>query len=98
AEICAKIVEMPKQMTRIRYPPTPTRHQSMMLFKVAVRLMNRSRISYTAQNGTKPPATLKMAHKTERVIFPLQGPAKEKSVLTQCSFCCFISIHLSRSI
>ena len=40
--------------------------------------MNRSKISYTAQNGTKPPATLKMAHKTERVIFPLQGPAKEK--------------------
>lgn len=53
---------------------------------------NASRISYTAQKGINPPATLRMAQNTERAIFPLHGAAKENRIFTQLSFCCFITI------
>lgn len=36
-----------------------------------------------------PPATLSMAQMTERIIFPLQGLAKDNNVLNQFSFVCF---------
>lgn len=36
-----------------------------------------------------PPATLSMAQMTEKIIFPLQGLAKDNNVLNQFSFDCF---------